>query len=104
MQRAEGRAADGTGAVVRAAAALTEDAALAAGAGLLRTERIARLQTVRVDLAMLLEGPGPLDVPSGFATVAEGLPDADRAMLMVYSRPSVGCRTPLSSSPRPCAP
>ncbi|MEE1619562.1 ATP-dependent helicase HrpB [Brachybacterium sp. J144] len=44
VQRAEGRAADGTGAVVRAAAALTEEAALAAGAGLLRTERIARLE------------------------------------------------------------
>lgn len=49
-------------------------------------ERIARLQAVRADLAVLMERPGPLDVPNGFAAVAAGLPEPDRAMLMVYSR------------------
>ena len=50
VQRAQGRAADGTGAVVRAAAPLTEADALALGAGLLREERAAHLQdgSVRV--------------------------------------------------------
>lgn len=43
VQRADGRAADGTGAVIRAAAPLAEAAALAAGAGLLREERQARI-------------------------------------------------------------
>ncbi|MEY8654830.1 ATP-dependent helicase HrpB [Brachybacterium paraconglomeratum] len=49
VQRAEGRAADGTGAVIRAAAPLTEDEALDLGAGLLVEERTARLEngTVR---------------------------------------------------------
>ena len=43
MQRAAGRAADGTGAVLRAAAPLEEADALAAGAGLVVTERTAHL-------------------------------------------------------------
>lgn len=48
-------------------------------------ERIAALQAIRGDLAVLMEQPGPLDVPRGFAEIAGALPDPDRAMLMVYS-------------------
>lgn len=44
VQRARGRAADGTGAVLRAAAPLAEADALALGAGLLVEERSARLE------------------------------------------------------------
>ncbi|MGP9538252.1 ATP-dependent helicase HrpB [Brachybacterium sp. AOP43-C2-M15] len=44
VQRAPGRAADGTGAVVRTAAPLSEEDALLAGAGLLLEERTARLE------------------------------------------------------------
>lgn len=44
VQRAEGRAADGTGAVIRAAAPLTEADALTIGAGLLVRDRDARLE------------------------------------------------------------
>lgn len=44
VQRAEGRAADGTGAVIRAAAPLTEEDALLLGAGLHREERTAILE------------------------------------------------------------
>ncbi|ATG50235.1 ATP-dependent helicase HrpB [Brachybacterium vulturis] len=49
VQRAAGRAADGTGAVIRAAAPLTEQDALLLGAGLLLEERTALLEngTVR---------------------------------------------------------
>src|SRR5699024_5554230 len=49
VQRAEGRAADGTGAVIRAAAPLTEGDALLLGAGLLTAGRTAVLEngTVR---------------------------------------------------------
>lgn len=43
VQRAAGRAADGTGAVIRAAAPLTQEDALDSGAGLLVSERSARL-------------------------------------------------------------
>ncbi|MDN5899165.1 MAG: ATP-dependent helicase HrpB, partial [Brachybacterium sp.] len=45
VQRAEGRAADGTGAVIRAAAPLTEPDALLLGAGLLIKERTALLES-----------------------------------------------------------
>lgn len=43
VQRVEGRAGDGTGAVIRAAAPLREADALSAGSGLLRAERRARI-------------------------------------------------------------
>ncbi|WP_010533507.1 ATP-dependent helicase HrpB [Brachybacterium squillarum] len=43
VQRVEGRAGDGTGAVIRAASPLRETDALSAGAGLLREERRARI-------------------------------------------------------------
>ncbi|MGO1391346.1 ATP-dependent helicase HrpB [Brachybacterium alimentarium] len=45
VQRAEGRAADGTGAVIRTAAPLTEEDAFLAGADLLRDERTAVLES-----------------------------------------------------------
>ncbi|MGO1407233.1 MAG: ATP-dependent helicase HrpB [Brachybacterium sp.] len=45
VQRAQGRAADGTGAVIRAAAPLTEQDALLLGAGLLVSERTATLDS-----------------------------------------------------------
>ncbi|ATG56013.1 ATP-dependent helicase HrpB [Brachybacterium ginsengisoli] len=48
VQRAEGRAADGTGAVIRAAAPLTETDALHLGAGLLVQERTAVLDGTAV--------------------------------------------------------
>lgn len=50
VQRVQGRAADGTGAVIRCAAPLAEDDALSIGAPLLAEERTARLEngTVRV--------------------------------------------------------
>ena len=56
VQRAEGRAADGTGAVIRAAAPLNEEDAFLAGAELLVSERTARLEngTVRARQRRLL--------------------------------------------------
>ncbi|MGW9113074.1 ATP-dependent helicase HrpB [Microbacterium sp. NPDC055683] len=48
VQRAEGRAAEGTGAVVRLAAPIPEDEALAIGAPLAASERIARVEGGRV--------------------------------------------------------
>lgn len=56
VQRAEGRAADGTGAVIRAAAPLSEEDAYLAGAELLVSERTARLEngTVRARQRRLL--------------------------------------------------
>lgn len=49
-------------------------------------EQMARLQGIRDDLAAIMERRGPADVPSGFAAVSSGLPDPDRALLLVYSR------------------
>lgn len=48
VQRVEGRIGDGTGAVIRLAAGLTEEDALRVGAPLTRTERIARVTDGRV--------------------------------------------------------
>lgn len=49
-------------------------------------ESIDRLQNVRAELAMLLEQKGPVDVPAEFTSVSGALSDADRALIMVYSR------------------
>lgn len=49
-------------------------------------EQMARLQGIRDDLAAIMERRGPADVPSGFGEVSSGLPDPDRAILLVYSR------------------
>lgn len=48
VQRASGRAADGTGAVIRLAAPLNEDEALHLGSRLLTRERVARIEEGRV--------------------------------------------------------
>lgn len=47
---------------------------------------IERLQRVRAELAVVLSTRAPVDVPDGFAAVAGQLSEADRAMLLIYSR------------------
>lgn len=47
---------------------------------------VARLQGVRAELALILRDRSPVDVPDGFAEVSRFLSDADRAMVLVYSR------------------
>lgn len=75
VQRAEGRAADGTGAVIRAAAPLSEEDAFLAGSELLVSERTARLEggTVRARQRRLL---GAIELTSTpvTATAADTLP------------------------------
>src|SRR5699024_1304194 len=76
VQRAQGRAADGTGAVVRAAAPLDEQDALLAGEGLLREERTASLEgsTVRARRRRALRAIELSSTP-----VAAGAEEAGRA-------------------------
>ena len=78
VQRAQGRAADGTGAVVRAAAPLDEQDALLAGEGLLREERTASLEgsTVRARKRRVL---GAIELSS--TPVAASAEDAVPAIL-----------------------
>ncbi|MGP9708003.1 ATP-dependent helicase HrpB [Brachybacterium sp. AOP24-D1-21] len=75
VQRAEGRAADGTGAVIRAAAPLSEEDAFLAGSELLVSERTARLEggTVRARQRRLL---GAIELTSTpvTATAADTVP------------------------------
>ena len=47
---------------------------------------ITRLQGIRSELADVLNGGAPLDLPAGFASVAPGTSDADRALVMITSR------------------
>lgn len=47
---------------------------------------IARLRRVRAELAGVITGGAPADVPAGFDGVAQGLSDADRSMLLVSAR------------------
>ncbi len=47
---------------------------------------IERLQRVRAELAVVLRDRAPVDVPAGFAEVAGPLSEADRAMLLIWSR------------------
>lgn len=54
------------------------DAELAAG--------IERLQRARADVAIMLEHRSPLDVPTGFGSVASRLSDADRSVVTIYSQ------------------
>lgn len=49
-------------------------------------DSIERLQQVRAELAMILRHQGPADVPAGFSEAAVGLSDADRALILIYSR------------------
>ncbi|AXK46948.1 ATP-dependent helicase HrpB [Brachybacterium saurashtrense] len=90
VQRAEGRAADGTGAVVRAAAPLTEADALALGAGLLREERTAALVdgTVRARRRRAL---GAIELTS--TPVAATAEDAVPAVLSQVREQGLGALT-----------
>lgn len=45
-----------------------------------------RLQKVRAELALILRHRSPVDVPDGFAEVSGQLSEADRALVLVYSR------------------
>lgn len=54
------------------------DAELAAG--------IERLQRVRAELAVVLNHRAAVDVPTVFGAVAQGMSEADRKMLLIYSR------------------
>lgn len=47
---------------------------------------IERLQRVRAELAVILRYRTPMDLPPVFSAVAEDLSQADRSMLLVYSR------------------
>lgn len=47
---------------------------------------IERLQQVRAELAIILRGHSPTDVPTGFSEAAADLSDADRALILIYSR------------------
>lgn len=48
--------------------------------------RIRQLQSVRDELAVVLEHQAPLDLPAGFGVVARELSARDRAMLLLYSQ------------------
>ncbi|MEP7765191.1 MerR family transcriptional regulator [Sanguibacter sp. 25GB23B1] len=47
---------------------------------------IDRLQRVRAELQMILRHQAPIDLPPGFAEGSSLLSDADRAILLIYSR------------------
>lgn len=47
---------------------------------------IERLQRVRAELAVILRHRAPVDLPEGFGPVGANLPEADRALILVYSR------------------
>ncbi|TFD92059.1 MerR family transcriptional regulator [Cryobacterium lactosi] len=49
-------------------------------------ESIERLQRVRAELALILRHQTPTDLPAGFGEGASELSDADRALLLIYSR------------------
>ena len=47
---------------------------------------IERLQRVRAELALILRHSAPTDLPAGFGAAASDMSEADRAIVMVYSR------------------
>jgi DNA-binding transcriptional MerR regulator len=47
---------------------------------------IERLQRVRAELAIILRHRAPVDLPEGFGSVAGTVSEADRGMLLIYSR------------------
>lgn len=49
-------------------------------------ESIDRLRKVRAELELILRHDAPTDLPPGFADVASKLTDADRALILIYSR------------------
>lgn len=49
-------------------------------------ERIAQLQQARADIAAIVDGHAPADVPHGFESVAARLSETDSAMIHVYTQ------------------
>ncbi|WP_114559932.1 helix-turn-helix domain-containing protein [Desertihabitans aurantiacus] len=47
---------------------------------------VERLQRVRAELQVILRHGTPVDLPEGFGTVGAHLTDADRALVLIYSR------------------
>jgi DNA-binding transcriptional MerR regulator len=47
---------------------------------------VEHLQRVRAELGMIIRNSSPTDLPTGFGTVASSLTDADRALILIYSR------------------
>jgi len=47
---------------------------------------IERLQRIRGELALILQHRAPVDLPAGFGEVGGHLSDADRALVMIWSR------------------
>ncbi len=47
---------------------------------------IERLQRIRGELALILRHRAPAELPTGFSEVASELSDADRSLIMIYSR------------------
>jgi len=66
---------------------------------------IERLQKIRAELAMILRHHGPTDLPPGFSDIAADISDADRALILIYSRVLTGTamdelRTLMQETPR----
>ena len=47
---------------------------------------IERLERVRAELAMILRHQAPIDLPAGFSEVAGDMSEADRSLILIYSR------------------
>jgi DNA-binding transcriptional MerR regulator len=47
---------------------------------------IERLQAVRAELALVADGSASVDLPAGFSTTRRDLTDADRSLILLYSR------------------
>ena len=47
---------------------------------------IERLQRIRGELALILTNHSPAEMPAGFGAAAHGLSEADRSLVMIYSR------------------
>jgi DNA-binding transcriptional MerR regulator len=45
-----------------------------------------RLQRIRLELALILRHRSPAELPAGFSEVASELSEADRSLIMIYSR------------------
>lgn len=49
-------------------------------------QSIEKLQRVRAELAVILRHRAPAELPSGFSSVGRDLSEADRSLIMIYSR------------------
>ena len=47
---------------------------------------IERLQRARSELALILRHRAPADLPPGFSSVADALPEPSRSLVMIYSQ------------------